>query len=1387
MLKNSQFFIGLDVGTDSVGWATTDENYNLLRMKGKTAWGAHIFQEAQSAKSRRIFRCSGRRLERRKRRIELLNILMEPLINEKDSNFLLRLKESAYFKEDKTGDKSIHALFADKKLEREFHKKYPTIWHLRRDMCNNKKEAFEDIRCLYLALHHIVKYRGNFLIDGEIDPTKFDFSIFDDLNDYFKNLLSEISEETMEDTDFEFINKENQPKLLKLLEDRNKNKSDKKKEINQLVSSIDEVEPFIQLFAALIVGGEFSISKLGDEYEEFEKQKITLSNFDAKADEYAEMLGDRFAIVKYAKTIYDYVSLQDILSGNSRLSDAFASMYDSHHIQVKALKEIARFIDEKEGKTKTKESLFYTIFYNRNEKNNYAAFVGHNSDLKKETSIHDFNKFVLDSFCKHEGLLVNNKKWEQIKHLATNDMLCETISYKCTSAIPHQLHENELKRILDNAINYYPYIKEIKDKIISIFEFRVPYYCGPLNSRSQYSSVVKKEGKLNFSILPWNFDDIVDKEKTKENFIKKLTNQCTYLKGETVLPLQSIIYQDYVILNRLNSLVINGIPCEQKIKKDIFDNLVGKRAKTTANDIKKYLAQKYETYRKDGVTISGINNNDALVSSSRILFSKHFDLSNHLELKKAERIIYLLTIYSDNPKDAESIIYKEFKALNNEQKTIIRTFKSKGWGALSNKLLKELKWCDENGVCVSIYDILYNTKENFMQIINNPKYGFEKLIIEENQRHFEDYSPDDYIKEMIVNTPPKMRRSLISSMKIVDELVKVKKQNPDVISIEVTRSNDAKNKGKDGNEKARKKEIEKIISSLKDEGNDFVNCGNLENELAQLDEKLSLRGKHIYLYFKQLGIDVYTGKKIDINDVIDSKKYDVDHIIPQRLIKDDSLDNLVLVSRDQNQEIKGGLYPLPISIRNNPEVQKIWKFLHSKKIFSDKKYNNLIRATEITDDELKTFINAQLNVINHSNKVLRDILAIKYPSTQLIFSKAQYPSLIRQRLEIPKLRDLNDTHHAIDAYLNIITGTLLKNRFGDMALLKKRATMSEEEQRSTFNMDGYLTNCVLKGKSSQKTTLGEMIYSNAQRHDILLTYRKAYQDSEFYKMTILGAGISGTPIPIHTDNGNPLLNTVKYGSYEGMVPEYHLIATIETKRKNKTSISRIFVPVYHLTAALCKNDNDKIVEEIKKNTKLNVNSSIKKINTDVRVYPNQKVMISGANYLLCTFNEGQLNFRPIDPIFLDTSEQLYLSIALKKMDKDKNSIECLDEFYEFFTDKDNKNKFLISKAKNRRILDRLIDFASKKKYDFCPMINQLRELKGDEKAVAFSDKKVFEQVKFIKSCIALFGRKSDTIAAANSGELKTNCLKSKNSVLNDNKIYLVDDSITGLFSKYVEL
>ena len=64
--------LGLDIGTNSVGWALVDENGEVIKKNGFRFWGVRMFDESKAASERRTNRCSRRRLRRRKQRIELL-------------------------------------------------------------------------------------------------------------------------------------------------------------------------------------------------------------------------------------------------------------------------------------------------------------------------------------------------------------------------------------------------------------------------------------------------------------------------------------------------------------------------------------------------------------------------------------------------------------------------------------------------------------------------------------------------------------------------------------------------------------------------------------------------------------------------------------------------------------------------------------------------------------------------------------------------------------------------------------------------------------------------------------------------------------------------------------------------------------------------------------------------------------------------------------------------------------------------------------------------------------------------------------------------------------------------------------------------------------------
>lgn len=146
--KFDDYYVGLDIGTNSVGWATVNKNYKVLKFNKKSMWGVRRFDTASTAEERRIFRTNRRRLTRKKYRLELLRNIFADELNKVDPTFLINLAEGSLHKEHKSTDNK-HTLFNDEDyIDDNYHQQYPTIYHLRNDLIENSKT--HDIREVYL-------------------------------------------------------------------------------------------------------------------------------------------------------------------------------------------------------------------------------------------------------------------------------------------------------------------------------------------------------------------------------------------------------------------------------------------------------------------------------------------------------------------------------------------------------------------------------------------------------------------------------------------------------------------------------------------------------------------------------------------------------------------------------------------------------------------------------------------------------------------------------------------------------------------------------------------------------------------------------------------------------------------------------------------------------------------------------------------------------------------------------------------------------------------------------------------------------------------------------------------------------------------------------------
>lgn len=503
-----EYYLGLDMGTGSVGWAVTDSEYHVLRKHGKALWGVRLFESASTAEERRMFRTSRRRLDRRNWRIEILQEIFAEEISKKDPGFFLRMKESKYYPEDKRDINGNclelpYALFVDDDFtDKDYHKKFPTIYHLRKMLMNT--EETPDIRLVYLAIHHMMKHRGHFLLSGDINEIK-------EFGTTFSKLLENIKNEEL-DWNLE-LGKEEYAVVESILKDNMLNRSTKK---TRLIKALKAKSICEKAVLNLLAGGTVKLSDIFglEELNETERPKISFADngYDDYIGEVENELGEQFYIIETAKAVYDWAVLVEILGKYTSISEAKVATYEKHKSDLQFLKKIVR-------KYLTKEE-YKDIFVSTSDKlKNYSAYIGMTKingkkvDLQsKRCSKEEFYDFIKKNVLKK---LEGQPEYEYLKEELERETFLPKQVNRDNGVIPYQIHLYELKKILGNLRDKIDLIKENEDKLVQLFEFRIPYYVGPLNKIDD-----GKEGKFTY----FNAMFGLDFTRTEDNYINAALN-----------------------------------------------------------------------------------------------------------------------------------------------------------------------------------------------------------------------------------------------------------------------------------------------------------------------------------------------------------------------------------------------------------------------------------------------------------------------------------------------------------------------------------------------------------------------------------------------------------------------------------------------------------------------------------------------------------------------------------------------------------------------------------------------------------------------------------------------------------------------------------------------
>ena len=1144
----AEYYLGLDIGTNSVGYAVTDAEYNLLKFKGEPMWGSHVFEEGKLCAERRTHRTARRRLHRRQQRVLLTQEIFAKEIAKVDERFFVRLQESALHRDDvKASDQNVF-FNDDNYRDKDYYAQYPTIHHLLAELM--KSDEPHDARLVYLAVAWLMAHRGHFL--SEVDKDNIEGVL--DFQEIYKDFCDWMEQNECKKWDC------GQDEFQKILLMKT-GVTGKEAAFKQLLyrgkypkanedSVIDE-----GMMVKLLSGGTVKSGKLFPSIEYETSVDLCFRDAEDKFEEAIGILGEESEWVLRLRKLYDWAILRGTLKDARSVSEAKVAVYEQHHKDLIRLKAfIRKYLPKSYGK-------IFRYMESKEDKN----YVAYSYQLKSVKGILPKGKATQEDFCDYLKKVLKDVSC-QPEDQEFYDSMMERLEQKIflpkqvageNRVIPYQLYYYELKKILEHAAGYLPFLQE-KDsegytnteKLLSVFTFRIPYFIGPLQEKSTFAWIERKKSGY---IYPWNFKEMVDFDKSEEAFIRRMTNTCTYLMGKPVLPQGSLIYEKYMVLNEINNLKVNGTPISVEMKQiiyhEIFEN--PKKGKRVTQKAIRDLLTCHNCMGK-GDVLSGVDINIHSGLKSYLAFSRLLE-QKVLTQAQVERIIERLT-YSEDKQRIKAWLAREFSQLEEPDLKYISKLKYQDFGRLSKEFLCEFEGVSKaTGEKQTIIEFLWSTNDNLMQILSD-RYTFQESLESEREAYYR--GRQDSIAEVMedMRVSNSVKRAIYRTVDIVTDVCKACKKPPKKIFIEMARGGGEKGK----RTVSRRTQIQDLYKSL---GKEFAQ--EVRELSAQLDgiSDNRLQSEVLYLYFIQLGKSMYSGVPLHIESLKDDKLYNVDHIYPRSIVKDDSLDNKVLVTSQENG-VKGDRFPIDGEIRRT--MASLWESYYKHGLISEKKYQRLMRSTSFTTEEKWGFINRQLVETRQSTKALAVIFQEKYPETEIVYTKAGLVSDFRHEFDLVKSRLINDLHHAKDAYLNIVTGNVYHSKFN-------RKWFSPEQ---TYSI-------------KTTTIFQHPVYAGKQiawkgKDDIGRIKKTMEKNSVHYtRFAFIRKGALFDQMPVKAQEGLvPLkqgLAPSRYGGYNKPTASFYLLARyVLTGKKPQTDI--MFVPVELLAAPQVQKSEEEAVK-----------------------------------------------------------------------------------------------------------------------------------------------------------------------------------------------------------------
>lgn len=1362
---DKKMYVGIDMGTNSVGMAVTDEEYNLYRVKGKDFWCSRLFKKANTAAERRTNRISRHRRQREVARQGVLRELFADEINKVDEGFFARLDESKYHLEDRDSEQK-YTLFTDTGYtDKDYFKDYPTIFHLRNELLHPVKDSY-DVRLVYLAIANMFKHRGNFLNES-LDADKITSSA----DEAYRRLV-----ETAMMYSIEFPENINVKKFIDIIGENGVSRSKHLGNVCEYLGITKKDKQAYEILKLICGMSGVLINIYGEDVIDEENKKFSIcfrdSNYEEKEGEALELLGDEyFELLEAIKEIHDIGMLAGIIKGHKYLSEARVDLYEQHKKDLDMLQHVLKKYDMKA----------YDEMFRVMKAGNYSAYVGSVNAHSKKIRRNGGDGRTQEEFYKNVKAVL--KKFpeddEEIKTILS-EIDSETFMPKQLTAsngvIPNQLHVSELKAILTNAEKYLPFLLDkdesgltVSERIVELFRFHIPYYVGPIGAQGENVWAKRRPGEENGKVYPWNFEQKIDTQSAAKEFINRMVRHCTYLSGERTLPKQSFLYEKFMVLNELNNLRIDGKKPSVQVKQGIYEELFKTGKRVTLNQLIKYLYNKSIIASKEDVVIEGIDGgfNASLTSVGKFRGVLGDELFTDANQAMAEEIIFWGTVYGNDKKFLKDEIESKYgTVLSKDQIKRILGFKFNGWGNLSKTFL-ELQGSCECGDC-SLIQALWETNHNLMELLSE-QYGFKKeldALASNVEKPLTEWTIDD-LDNKYLSAP--VKRMVWQTIKMLREACELTNKEPDRVFVEMPREH-----GKENDRKAsRKKKLLDLYSALKRENKTWA-----ELKIREIEGKTEadFRIKKLYLYYMQQGKCMYSGEKIELNDLFNNNLYDIDHIYPRHFIKDDSLENNLVLVKKQINNHKSDNYPLESNIRKN--MNEFWKTLREKNFISKEKYSRLIRTEEFTDEEKAAFISRQLVETRQGTKAITQVLKQAFPNTQIVFVKAGIVSDFRKKFDVNKVRALNDTHHAKDAYLNIVVGNTYYTKFTNNPMnFIKDARKNPKNDFYRYNMDKIFDyNVIRNGEEAWIADNGKTkqhVLRIMKKNSVIITVKTEEANGKLSDINIVGKRYiknADAYMPIKTSIAK-MEDVTKYGGYGSISSAGY--ALVEYKVKGKKVRSLEALPVYLGRSNALTNED--IMQYISAAfQKEYAGKEISDLSVRVPFIPMEsKVEIDGFEYYLGGKSTNQFYLKNAMPLYLPDNDEEYFRKIMKAIE--------IDDYKEV-----GKNgKAVITKENNMILFDTLSAKLKSEPY-IHNRCNIYKILEGKEKI--FKDLDIQKQCYVIVKIIDWIKSKTQGVDLTDiQGKKQSGTMKINKRISECRECILIHQSVTGMYERRIDL